>query len=565
MKKRLYIALAALLALAFAFPALAEGAESYDLQLSAIPQIDSSTARIPITDAIYQKLTAAGLSGSAPICSKTHGAWLNLADGSADILFLIAPTEDELNYFAERNVDIEMKVFGFDGLVFLGNASNPVDNLTSADIRAIYSKRISNWWSIFDDLNAEIVAYIRNEESGSQRLFESLVWDGYDMPDFQSMDFLQGEVEATSPHQIYLEDEMEGITYSVIRNRYSIGFNIMSYVDSEFLNPKNGAACVVTTGSVNLRSGPGLDYPTLTAIESGIRLEYLGEGYVDDRGIAWYKVRHDGVGEAWISSRYSEFDSAGDSLKLFSIDGYAPTTENFANGNYPYVTTSYVVIRADEPEDSDARKLFNWIGSDESREIIANNSTLSVSFSDPVVIRTGASRLDSEGFREAVESASRDLLTRADLYAYTQEELEYLWQSIYAASGLRFTRAKYRGFFSQFSWYAPHVDSYAEAAESMNDVQRQNLALLTQYLNELRRAAGAVQPRTLAYASRETDMSGDDVWDVQCALVDAGYLSPVECDSKFSSDTADAVRRFQEDNGLESTGIVDFLTRLELM
>ena len=179
MKRRLCIALAALLALALAFPALAEGAESSDPQLSAIPQIDSSTARIPITDAIYQRLTAAGLSGNAPICSKTHGAWLNLADGSADILFLIAPTEDELNDFAERNIDIEMKVFGYDGLVFLGNASNPVDNLTSADIRAIYSKRMRFWWDIPPyTADAEIVVYIRNAESGSQRLFESLVWDG---------------------------------------------------------------------------------------------------------------------------------------------------------------------------------------------------------------------------------------------------------------------------------------------------------------------------------------------------------------------------------------------------
>ena len=88
----------------------------------------------------------------------------------------------------------------------------------------------------------------------------------------------------------------------------------------------------------------------------------------------------------WVSSRNSKLEVDNDSLKLFNIDGYAPTTENFANGNYPFVTTSYVAIRADEPEDSPARQLYNWIGSEESRAIIEENSTLSVDFSDSIVI-----------------------------------------------------------------------------------------------------------------------------------------------------------------------------------
>jgi len=105
-----------------------------------LPQMDCSTARIPITNAIYDLFTGTyGYEGPEPMSSKTHGAWLNLANGNADILFLVAPTEDELNYFAEKNVDIEMKVYGYDGLVFIGNESNPIENLTSHQIRDIYS------------------------------------------------------------------------------------------------------------------------------------------------------------------------------------------------------------------------------------------------------------------------------------------------------------------------------------------------------------------------------------------------------------------------------------------
>lgn len=62
---------------------------------------------------------------------------------------------------------------------------------------------------------------------------------------------------------------------------------------------------VRTTASVNLRSGPGLDYDIVTSYPEGKSLEYLGETSTDDRGVAWYKVSTD-KGEGWVSSRYAE-------------------------------------------------------------------------------------------------------------------------------------------------------------------------------------------------------------------------------------------------------------------
>ena len=119
--KRYFQFAALLLALCMALGGMALAED-----LTVLPQIDNSTARIPITDAIYAYFTERGAQGPAPMCSKTHGAWLNLADGQADIIFLIAPTADEMQYFADAGVDIEMKIYGYDGLVFMGNASNPV-------------------------------------------------------------------------------------------------------------------------------------------------------------------------------------------------------------------------------------------------------------------------------------------------------------------------------------------------------------------------------------------------------------------------------------------------------
>ena len=283
-------------------------------QTKRLPQIDSSTARIPITNAIYNLFInkhGYDKNSPAPLASKTHEAWLNLADKKADIIFLVAPTKDELNYFTNKNVDIDMKIYGFDGLVFMGNKSNPVQNLTSNQIRDIYSKKITNWKTL-GGKDAAIDAFIRNKESGSQRLFESLVWEGFNMPNFSALSIQES--------MFGMFDDMGDVTMGVLEHPNGIGFNIMSYLDSNFANSP---------------------------------------------------------------------------LKLFSVDGAAPTTANFASGSYPFLTTSYVAIRADEPAGSPARQLYNWVGSEESKTLFKENSTLTVSFSDSVIIRTTKSKINT--------------------------------------------------------------------------------------------------------------------------------------------------------------------------
>ncbi len=354
-----------------------------------IPQIDSSTARIPITDAIYQLLTEQyQLQGPKPICSKTHGAWLNLADKKADILFTVEPTDEEMQYLTERGVKLEVKVFGYDGLVFLGNQDNPVENLTSDQIRGIYAGAITNWSAVDGGDDAGIDAYIRDAQSGSQRLFEKLVWTGYEMPDFSAPSYKVGEIESIASAFTMTEfGEMDAIVEGVSEHKYAIGFNIMSFVSDKYLHPWNDedlGRMVRASGDVNLRSGPGLGYKSVGAIKQGDMLPYLKQESTDERGVKWYKVQSADQGEVWVSSRYTDtHELIPPAVKLFSIDGAEPNTEHFAAGDYPFVTTSIVAIRMDEPEDSPARQLFNWVGSEESRQLIAANSTLAVDFSEP--------------------------------------------------------------------------------------------------------------------------------------------------------------------------------------
>ena len=356
--------------------------------MTAIPQLDSSTARIPITNALYQLFTEKyGLQGPEPMASKTHGAWLNLADRSVDFLFTVAPMEDEYQAFKDAGIELEMKIYGYDGLVFIGNNWNQIENMPADKLRAIYAGEIVDWAQVDEQGWGEIDAYIRNKESGSQRLFEQLVWDGYDMPDFANMNFREGNIEEIAAGSYLEYDGMAGIVMNVADNPYAIGFNIMSYVDEQFLNPAREAKrAILTTGDVNMRDLPALSGKAIGALAMGSVLPYLDEKSTDERGVDWYKAMHERYGEVWVSSKYAELQAVDEepiAIKLFAVDGYLPTTENFASGDYPYVTTSIIAIRKDEPADSPARQLFNWIGSGESLEIIKANSTLSVKVSEP--------------------------------------------------------------------------------------------------------------------------------------------------------------------------------------
>lgn len=64
-------------------------------------------------------------------------------------------------------------------------------------------------------------------------------------------------------------------------------------------------ASVKTTGNVNLRKGPGLDYEIVGDVKPDQELEFKGQVSTDERGVDWYLVEHKGS-ECWISSRYSE-------------------------------------------------------------------------------------------------------------------------------------------------------------------------------------------------------------------------------------------------------------------
>lgn len=71
---------------------------------------------------------------------------------------------------------------------------------------------------------------------------------------------------------------------------------------------------------------------------------------------------------------------------------------------------------------------------------------------------------------------SQRRVTASDIAGLSSDDISYLRNAIYAMHGRKFVKAKYRNFFSQFSWYTPLYDEV-----QLTSLEQQNVAFLKSY------------------------------------------------------------------------------------
>ena len=106
--------------------------------------------------------------------SKTTQSYRELMWGNADLLIAAEPAEVIWQEKAQQGFQWEMSPFAVDGLVFVVNADNPVDSLTTQQVQKIYAGEITNWAQVGGE-DLEIVPFQRNAEAGSQAAMVKLV------------------------------------------------------------------------------------------------------------------------------------------------------------------------------------------------------------------------------------------------------------------------------------------------------------------------------------------------------------------------------------------------------
>lgn len=255
------------------------------MSLEEYPTVDGSTATMPLMAAVLQKVCGidAEQAESYVYASKTSQSWIALSNGGADLLLVYEAPESTKEQLAQ-GPELEVTAIGRDALVFIVNEQNPVESLTQDQLRDIYTGTVTNWAELGGN-DQSIVAFQRDETSGSQTLFEKL---------------LVGDRELT-----------------------------------------------LTDPPTELR--PGM----MGALVDGLA-SYNNEGNAIGYSVYYY-----------ISEMYAQ-----PGLKLIGVDGVQPEYDTIADSSYPLCNEFYVAIRADEPEDSPTRQLYNWICSEEGKQTL---------------------------------------------------------------------------------------------------------------------------------------------------------------------------------------------------
>lgn len=155
------------------------GKDRLHFEVGDYPRVDGSTATIPLSEAFAAAVMGLDIEEARQYIehNKTHEAYVNLIDGKADIIFVTSPSEEELSYAREKNIELSVVPVVSEGFVFLTNSENPVKGLTLQQIKDIYTGKTNNWSEVGGS-SKEIIAYQRPDNSGSQTGMLDLVMDG---------------------------------------------------------------------------------------------------------------------------------------------------------------------------------------------------------------------------------------------------------------------------------------------------------------------------------------------------------------------------------------------------
>ncbi|MEI8196341.1 MAG: substrate-binding domain-containing protein [Phycisphaerae bacterium] len=163
----------------------------------------------------------------------THDAYVNLIEGRCDLnINARPPSASERKLAQDKGVKIVLKPIARDALVFIVHRSNPVQTLTTGQLREIYQGKFKQWREVIpdskaveqwksrnsDEGNKAILALRRESESGSRELFDALLMQGQVIP----------EVEGRWARQLY-SNSMSGPYNQVTESPTGLGYSVYYY------------------------------------------------------------------------------------------------------------------------------------------------------------------------------------------------------------------------------------------------------------------------------------------------------------------------------------------------
>ncbi|MEK3902223.1 PstS family phosphate ABC transporter substrate-binding protein [Paenibacillus sp. FSL R7-0179] len=156
---------------------------SYQLMMN-LPRLDGATALYPLYSAFAQAVYPQ--DNYSPfvqkegtdfvVCTSTSEAYKRLITGEADIIFAAAPSLAQTKQAKLVGRELKLTPIGREAFVFFVNKRNPVDSLTTEQIKDIYSGTLTNWKQV-GGKDDPIRAFQRSEDSGSQTRLQKIMED----------------------------------------------------------------------------------------------------------------------------------------------------------------------------------------------------------------------------------------------------------------------------------------------------------------------------------------------------------------------------------------------------
>ncbi len=189
-----------------------------------LPRMDGSTSAIPLEIGLKSGFLGIPYGQAKEMVSHTttHDSFKRLINGEVDLIFSVPISEEQQKMADEAGVTLFMEPVAREGFVFVVNEDNPVDSLTSEQLRKIYSGEITNWSQVGGN-DEPILPYQRNTDSGSQNY----------MTDFM------GDTTLLSPKTELVQGMMMSLMDAIAvydNSTGAIGYSVYSYAAQMYAN-----------------------------------------------------------------------------------------------------------------------------------------------------------------------------------------------------------------------------------------------------------------------------------------------------------------------------------------
>ena len=169
--------------------------------------------------------------------TNTVNAFGRLLIEETDIVFGARPSRNQMQEAEDRHIKLSVTPIGKEAFVFFVEPDNPVTNLTSEQIRAIYHGDITNWKEV-GGKNQPILAFQRPADSGSQAM----------------MEWFMGDVSLKKPQTYEYVDAMLGVFEKVAQyhnEKGAFGYSFRYF--AEDLHQENDVRLIAVDGVLPTR------------------------------------------------------------------------------------------------------------------------------------------------------------------------------------------------------------------------------------------------------------------------------------------------------------------------